>query len=55
VPTSPITAEILLKSTAAKDGQTAVQAVVEYRPYEPNIDDRVRINSWRVCAQAVCN
>jgi hypothetical protein len=55
VPTSPITAEILLKSTAAKDGQTAVQAVVEYRPYEANIDERIKINSWRVCAQAVCN
>lgn len=55
VPTSPITAEILLKSTASKDGRTAVQAVVEYRPYEANIDDRVKINSWRVCAQAVCN
>ncbi len=55
VPTSPITAEILLKSTATKDGQTAVQAMVEYRPYESDIDDRIKINSWRVCAQAVCN
>ena len=54
VPTSPITAEILLTSTAVRDGFTSVQAVVQYRPYETSIDDRVRVNSWRVCARASC-
>ena len=54
VPTSPITARIQLTSVAEKDGQTAIQAVVEYRPYESDIEGRVRINSWRVCETADC-
>ncbi len=54
VPTSPITARIQLTSVAEKNGQTAIQAVVEYRPYESNIEGRVRINSWRVCETADC-
>ncbi len=49
VPTSPITAKIQLTSNAYKRGKTTIRAVVEYRPYEDDIDDRVRINSWRVC------
>ena len=49
VPTSPITAKIQLTSTAIKDGTTSIQSIVEYRPYEDDIVDRVRINSWRVC------
>ena len=54
VPTSPITARIQLTSVAEKDGQTAIQAVVEYRPYESDIEGRVRVNSWRVCETADC-
>ena len=55
VPTSPVTAQILLTSTAVADGATSVQAVVEYRPYESSIDDRLRVNSWRVCAKVRCS
>jgi len=55
VPTSPITAEILLTSTAISDGRTSVQAVVQYRPYETSIDERVRVNSWRVCSTFSCD
>ena len=55
VPTSPITAEIALVSTAIKSGETSVQAIVQYRPYEPILNDRVRINSWRVCETSTCN
>lgn len=56
VPTSPITAVIQLTSTGVKDNvTTSIQAVVEYRPYEEDIDDRVRINSWRVCENAGCS
>ena len=54
VPTSPITAKIQLTSTATKSGVTSIRTIVEYRPYEDDIDDRVRINSWRVCEQADC-
>lgn len=54
VPTSPITAEIQLTSTAIKDGTTTVQAVVEYRPYEDDIEERLRIKSWRVCDNPSC-
>lgn len=55
VPTSPITAVIQLTSTAVKNGKiTSIQAVTEYRPYEDDIDDRVRINSWRVCEDFNC-
>ena len=54
VPTSPITARIQLTAVAEKDGQTAIQAVVEYRPYESDIEGRVRVNSWRVCETADC-
>lgn len=54
VPTSPITARILLTSRAVKDGVTSIQAVVEYRPYEAAIDERVRVNSWRVCEAEGC-
>ncbi|MFT6290630.1 MAG: hypothetical protein ACJAR2_001221 [Ilumatobacter sp.] len=55
VPTSPITAEIKLTSTAVKDGETSVQAVVQYRPYESSIDERIRVNSWRVCTRSDCD
>ncbi len=55
VPTSPITAEIGLTSTAVKAGTTSVRAIVEYRPYEGSIEDRVRVNSWRVCARPDCD
>lgn len=55
VPTSPITARIQLTSTATKNGTTSIQAVVEYRPYEANIDERIRVNSWRVCEIDGCN
>jgi Tfp pilus assembly protein PilX len=54
VPTSPITALIGLTSTSTKPGETGVtsiRAVVEYRPYEPVIDNRIRVNSWRVCGR----
>ena len=55
VPTSPITAEIQLTSTATKDGgSTSIRAVVEYRPYESDIDERIRVNSWRVCETDGC-
>jgi hypothetical protein len=55
VPTSPITAEIQLTSTATKDGgSTSIRAVVEYRPYEADIDGRIRVNSWRVCETSGC-
>jgi len=55
VPTSPITARIQLTSTAVKNGTTSIQAVVEYRPYEADIDERIRVNSWRVCEIDGCN
>lgn len=55
VPTSPITARVQLTSVAEKDGETAIQAVVEYRPYAEDIDGRVRVNSWRVCETADCS
>jgi len=55
VPTSPITARIELTSTAIKESETSVKAIVEYRPYEESIDDRVRINSWRVCERGDCD
>ena len=58
VPTSPITALIGLTSTATKVGQpgvTSIRAIVEYRPYEPDIDQRIRVNSWRVCDRADCS
>ena len=55
VPTSPLTARILLTSTATKAGQTSIQAVVQYRPYEPDIGNRLRINSSRVCARPDCS
>jgi hypothetical protein len=56
VPTSPITAKIQLTSTAVKNGgRSTIQSIVEYRPYEEDIDDRVRVNSWRVCADQTCN
>jgi hypothetical protein len=55
VPTSPITAEIQLTSTATKNGgSTSIRAVVEYRPYEADIDGRIRVNSWRVCETSGC-
>ncbi|NND75727.1 MAG: hypothetical protein HKN44_12045 [Ilumatobacter sp.] len=54
VPISPITAKITLTSTATKGSDTSIQAVVEYRPYEPDIVDRVRVNSWRVCESTYC-
>lgn len=55
VPTSPITAEILLTSTATKNGATSIRSVVEYRPYEGEIADRIRVNSWRVCETSTCS
>lgn len=55
VPISPITARITLTSTATKVTDTSIQAVVEYRPYEPDIDERVRVNSWRVCETVDCS
>jgi hypothetical protein len=55
VPTSPITAKIALVSTSIKGGETSVQAIVQYRPYEPILGDRVKINSWRVCETSTCN
>ena len=58
VPTSPITALIGLTSTATKvgvPGVTSIRAIVEYRPYEPAIPDRIRVNSWRVCDRSDCS
>ena len=56
VPTSPVTALIELTSTGTKGtGTTQVRSVVEYRPYAPDIDERVRVNSWRVCDDAGCD
>jgi hypothetical protein len=54
VPTSPIDAEIELTSTSVKNGETSIRAIVEYRPYEENIDERIRVNSWRVCETSGC-
>lgn len=57
VPTSPITALIGLTSTAVKagvPGVTSIRSIVEYRPYEPAIANRIRVNSWRVCGPADC-
>jgi hypothetical protein len=56
VPTSPITARIQLTSTGTKDGATSIRAVVEYRPYDKSgdIDERIRVNSWRVCEVGGC-
>jgi hypothetical protein len=56
VPTSPITAKIQLTSTGTKNGSTSIRAVVEYRPYDKSgdIDERIRVNSWRVCETSGC-
>jgi hypothetical protein len=55
VPTSPITGQVQITSTAEKNGkQTSIRAVVEYRPYEALADDRIKVNSWRVCERASC-
>jgi hypothetical protein len=54
VPTSPIDAEIELTSTSVKNGETSIRAIVEYRPYEEDIDERIRVNSWRVCETSSC-
>lgn len=54
VPTSPITSHIELTSTAVKNGETSIRAVVEYRPYEENIAQRIAVNSWRVCDTPDC-
>jgi hypothetical protein len=37
-----------------KNGETSIRALVEYRPYEKEIDDRIRVNSWRVCETSAC-
>lgn len=55
VPTSPITGKVEVTSTALKDGvATAIRAIIEYRPYEVNVDDRIAVNSWRVCEGGTC-
>jgi hypothetical protein len=51
----PIDSEIQLTSTAVKNGATSVRAVVQYRPNNLEINNRVRVNSWRVCETAGCS
>lgn len=54
VQTSPGTAEVVLTSTATKNGlTTSMEAVVGYRP-TASVDDRIDIRSWRVCDTAGC-
>ena len=48
VATSPIDVTVLLTATATKSGTTTIRAVVDYRPYEDNLDARLAISSWRV-------
>lgn len=50
VPTSPITGKVAVTSTATKNGGTTqIRAILEFRYEELDPDDRVRVNSWRVC------
>jgi hypothetical protein len=51
----PIESRVRLTSTAVKNGATSIQAVVQYRPNNPEISNRVRVNSWRVCETAGCS
>jgi hypothetical protein len=54
VPTSPLTGLVEVTSTATKDGQTTqIRSILEFRYNEELPDERVRVNSWRVC-QASC-
>ncbi|MEY2524763.1 MAG: hypothetical protein QOJ66_3328 [Ilumatobacteraceae bacterium] len=48
VATSPVDYTVLLIATASKRGTTTVRAVVDYRPYEDVLDDRLAISSWWV-------
>lgn len=52
---NPVDADLVLTATATKDGQTTqIQAIVEYRPLEVDFDDRLAVNSWRVCDLNSC-
>jgi hypothetical protein len=53
VPTSPMTGRVEVTSTAVKNGTTRIKAILEFRYDQEDPDDRVRVNSWRVC-QAEC-
>jgi hypothetical protein len=48
VATSPVDYTVLLIATASKSGTTTIRAVVDYRPYEDVLDDRLAISSWWV-------
>lgn len=51
--THPVDVEIVLTAAATLDGGTTrMQSVVDYRPNEDRVGDRVDIESWRVCAGA---
>ena len=48
VATSPVDYTVLLIATATKGGTTTIRAVVDYRPYEDILDQRLAISSWWV-------
>lgn len=45
---SPVDVKMVLVATATKNGTTTIKSVVDYRPYEIDLDDRLAISSWRV-------
>lgn len=49
VPTSPLTGKVAVTSTATKSGTTQIRSLIEFRYEQQNPDDRIKINSWRVC------
>lgn len=56
VPTGPVTGRVLVTSEASDgEGTTRIRAVLQYRPYERDVDDRIRINSWRICEDDDCS
>jgi hypothetical protein len=52
---SPLDALIRLESTGAKNGlETRISAIVQYDPTVTILDDRIAVNSWRVCDASGC-
>jgi hypothetical protein len=46
VATSPLDYTVLLVASATRNGTTTIRAVVDYRPYEVDLDERLAISSW---------
>ena len=48
VAVSPVNYKVVLVATAKKNGTTRIRAVVDYRPYEAVLGNRLAISSWWV-------